>query len=384
MASGQFLYGINALAQTSETTRYQNELLYLQSINTAPLPSSALQSNIIIAVIDEGVQFNHPELLNNYWINKQETANNGMDDDQNGFIDDARGWNFLHNNNNIAPQGTHATEVAGIIKAVAAASGITDDHLKIMSLVACTQAEGCDMEAISRGIKYAADNGANVINLSLGTARGYAAEFDDVIRYAYNKGAVIVAAAGNGNSEGEGKNLDFAPVSPACNDNGANMILGVSGVSQSGNIVPWSNFGSCVDVVAPMTNIYTIADPAWNNGQAYGYDQGTSLSAAQVSGLAGAIKSYSPALSNKEITNLIMANSDMRADYNNLFNAGKINAYNSLRSLAVSYNLEIPMASNNVLGATAPKQRKKPAAKPKSATKKIKYSPVLPPLKPRM
>lgn len=282
-ASGQELYSqpflrkISAFAKASDYGKASSD----ESAD-APLYNNQKWVKIpIIAIVDEGVDFSHPDL-------------NGLN---------FGGWNFILNSGDIAPLGGHGTTQAGIIKAIAKNSGV---EIKIMPLIACSQ-NFCDIAAISQSIRFAADNGADVINLSFGTKPGsYESAFDEAIAYAHSKNAVIVAAAGqDGAGLGIGINLDISPISPVCNDNGRNMILGAGAADSYGNAANWANFGSCVDVLAPAENIYTTFSPQFSNGQNYGYVSGTSYAAPQTSALAALIKAQNPKLGSKKIVDKI-------------------------------------------------------------------------------
>lgn len=281
---------------------------YLQIVNN-PLVSAINQTEktTVVAIIDEGVGWTHPDLKNQMWMNMSETSNNA-DDDHNGYVDDVYGFNFLDNNSDVTPKGTHGTNLAGIIAAeINNNTGIAGlaQNVKIMPLTACDQSR-CDQAAIIKAIYYAVDNGAKVINLSLGDTAGYKTVYDQAITYAYNHNVVVVASAG---SADYGIDLDKNPMSPVCNDNAQNMILGVGTVDNSGNRPYWANFGSCVDVSAPGTNIYTTFASGFNNNQLYGYVEGNSFSTAIVSGLAANIVSQNPNLSAAEVIARIKNNS---------------------------------------------------------------------------
>lgn len=304
--------------------------------------------NVIVAVIDQGIYINHPDLKMNIWINTKETIGNSKDDDNNGYADDIYGWDFISNNGEMTVRGGHGTHVAGIIGAQTnngiGIAGIAK-NIKLMSLIACSD-KGCPTSAVTRAIRYAADNGANVINLSLGSkgTTDYSSEYDDAIKYAYNKGLVIVASAGNGDVEGNsGQNLSLIPQSPVCNDGDQNMILGVSAVDDVDNFLPWANYGPCVDVLAPGTNIMSAAVPLYDSGSYYSSEDGTSFSAPIVSGIAALLKSKYPQMSNKEIALRIVKHSKMITNYQQSNNIGTVDAYETLKE---SYT---PDSTNSVI-----------------------------------
>ncbi len=300
--------------------------------------------SIIVAVIDDGVYINHPDLQQHIWVNRAELVGDRIDNDGNGYTDDIYGWDFRNNTSEMTTLGTHGTQVAGIIGATTnnqyGIAGI-NWNVKLMSLIVCNR-YGCSLDAASRAIKYAADMGADVINISLGTTgvTSYTDTLNDAIRYAYNKGVVIVAAAGNGDIEsGRGQNLSLIPQSPICNDNNSNMVLGVGAVDSQGQYVGWSNYGRCVDVVAPGLNIYSTAVSVYSDGKSFIYGDGTSFSAPIVSGLAALLRGKYPTMPNSEVINRIKRHARNRSEYNNALGAGLVNFY---ATLSESYTAPIP------------------------------------------
>jgi len=293
-------------------------------------------NNVIVAIIDDGIYVNHPDLRQNIWTNNREIIGNNKDDDNNGYVDDYYGWDFVSNTREMTTYGDHGTMVAGIIGAIknnnigiiGIASGV-----KLMPVIACNS-KGCNTDAVTKAIKYAVDNGANIINLSLGTTgvTTYTDAYNDAIKYAYNKNVLIVASAGNGDTQGQiGQNLIQIPVSPVCNDNDNNMVLGVSGVDSEGVYLNWANYGKCVDVVAPASDIFSTSIPD-SSDSFYSTKSGTSFSAPIVSGLAALIKSKYPTIKNFEIINLIKENAENKKEYNNSLGNGLININKTLKA----------------------------------------------------
>ncbi|MCX6792789.1 MAG: S8 family serine peptidase [Candidatus Falkowbacteria bacterium] len=292
-------------------TSYYDKQNYLYDIKYYNINYSSTKKGdgIVVAVIDTGVWLSHPNLVGRNWVNTKEIANNGIDDDGNGYIDDYYGWNFLDNNSDLTVKANHGTAVAGIIAANDTGDGIRGiaSQAKIMPLIVCSD-YGCPTQSIVSAIRYAADNGANVINLSLGSSNGYvgySSDYDAAISYAYIKGLVIVASAGNGDVESSaqlGLNLDMFKVSPVCNKpNGNKMVLAI-GASNVNKLTSWTNFGSIIDVYAPGENMIGLTVPALSQG--YGYKlswSGTSFSAPIVSGLVAILESNYPRLNNTDI-----------------------------------------------------------------------------------
>lgn len=270
-----------SFSQAKPVFAYSQDLFsqpFLRLIQPAKPESNG---QVIIAVIDEGIDFNHPDLAEIKYAEKN-------------FI----GWK----NPNLL-LGSHGTQVAGVI----AATTQKDRRVKLMSLVACGQSEGCDMGAIIKAIYYAADNGANIINLSFEVTGpdSFRNDFNDAIAYAYRRNAVVVVSAGNGDENHNAINLDLRPVSPVCNDNGENMVLGVSSIDDAGDRPSWANFGSCVDVYAPGSNLYTTLAAKYGDNNIYAYKSGTSYSAGIVSAEAALVKLKYPLASARQIADLI-------------------------------------------------------------------------------
>ena len=304
--------------KVSNDTYSNFQTSYLELIN-APQAWNITTGNqdVVVAVIDDGVYINHPDLRNNIWINKNEVIGNKIDDDGNGYIDDIYGWDFISNEGEMTARGSHGTMVAGILGAIGNNNeGIAGINwkAKIMPLIVCDNSSGCFTNTIDDAIKYAADNGANIINISLGTyaTTGYSTKYNDAIKYAYNKGVVIVAAAGNGDIEGDiGQNLDIVPQSPVCNDNEQNMVIGVGSVDNNGYRTSWSNFGKYVDIYAPGENIVSAQAPIYSTVEGfYKIGDGTSFSAPIVSGAAALLKAKYPTMPNYEIRNRLIKNSN--------------------------------------------------------------------------
>ena len=218
-------------------------------------------TTIVIAIIDTGVDWDHPDLAANIWRNWDEIPGNGIDDDFNGFVDDVRGWDFGGLNGNpdndpMEDRPDHGTHVAGD------ASAVTDNSIGVASIgfkskIMAVKTIRDDFRNPSglpfvvygyEGIKYAADNGAKIINCSWGGG-GYSLLGQEIINYATSLGALVVAAAGNNNSS--------APFYPASYNN----VLSVAATDESDMKTSFSNYGSGVDVSAPGINIYST----WQN-----------------------------------------------------------------------------------------------------------------------
>ncbi len=251
---------------------------------------------ITVAVIDQGVWESHYDLGKNIWLNYGEDPSNGLDDDGNGYVDDFYGWNFVADSPDVSVYGTHGTAVASIIASVQNEWGMSGiaHNAEIMNLLACNSI-GCSVDDVVDAIYYAVNNGANIINLSLGT-NGYVAykeTYSKAIQYAYDNGVLVVASSGNGDVESaniQGQNLNFMPVSPVCNDNDEyNTVLGV-GTSDTF----WDNYGRCVDLTAPGRDVFVATVPLFSEGYYFTWKSGTSFSAPFVSGAAALLMEKYP------------------------------------------------------------------------------------------
>lgn len=252
--------------------------------------------DIVVAVIDTGVDYNHPDLAANIWVNSGEIPGNGIDDDGNGFIDDVWGWNFVDNNNDPMDKHGHGTHVAGTIAAEKNDFGVTGiaHNAKIMPIKVIGD-QGWEQyhQDLANGIRYAADNGAHIINLSLRTATDISA-VKDAIEYAQEKGSIVVMAAGNDG--------DLQPVYPAYY--ATDWGIAVGAVDSTNKMASFSNRAgtTLLDyVVAPGVNVYSTTP---NN--TYGYKSGTSMATPHVAGVAALILSANPNLTAAEVESILI------------------------------------------------------------------------------
>ena len=368
---------------------------------------------VIVAVLDSGIDIDHDDLKENIWKNNSEIPGNKIDDDNNGFIDDIYGWNYLgeayfeqleltrllgkgtdfpekeeaqkdydkrfanarsenikkyylnfdfrgrttgddpdnfdevdygdNNVKHIRPDESHGTHVAGII-AASRNNGFGIDgvanNVKIMSLRVVPYGDEYDKD-VALGIKYAADNGAHIINTSFG--KGFSPHSDKVreaIAYAASKDVLIVNAAGNDNDD-----LDVVPVYP--NDSYKNGPEVSDNFISVGALNPYfgkylkagfSNYGKInVDVFAPGVNIRSLIPE-----NKYDSFSGTSMASPGVAGVAAVLKSYFPKLkanelkkilieSGIEVNSEIRINSEIEKEFGEISKSGKIvNLYNAL------------------------------------------------------
>jgi len=234
----------------------------------------------IIAVIDSGIDFTHPDLRKNQWTNANERAN-GRDDDHDGFIDDLYGWDWVANNKVIRDEQGHGTMVAGIIAAegnnVIGTTGVMW-RASLMSLRVLDNTGTGDVASAVEAIDYAVNHGAQVINCSWGTDEESIA-LKDAIARANNSGVVVVSSAGN-----SGRDIESTPYYPA--SYGLPNQIAVASTDNFDHLASWSNFGSAhITIAAPGTDILTT-----RMGGGYTTVTGTSASTPLVTGVAGLIK----------------------------------------------------------------------------------------------
>ena len=334
-----------------------NNQWYLQKIKAVEAWDNTRESpNIVIAILDSGVQIDHPDLKDNIWLNKKEVVNNGIDDDKNGFIDDINGWDFVNNVPDPAPKFKigftedgilHGTIIAGIAAAsgnnAAGITGITW-KAKIMPLKVLDDQGNGSASKVIKAIDYAIANGANIINLSF-VGFGYSKGLDDAVKRAYDAGLIVVAAGGNEIGQGDGYYLDETPMYPACLDgaNGENRVIGVAATDTMDQKATFSSFGiKCIDVAAPgvsafSTVVYSpdnyVGDQPFNKYYD-GYWSGTSVAVPMVSGALALIEGANPALNRDEIVKALLDNADnisrVNPNYLGKLGKGRLNVASSV------------------------------------------------------
>ena len=303
---------------------------------------------IIIAVIDTGVDYRHPDLKDQMWVNPNEIPDNGIDDDGNGYIDDIYGWDFFNNDASVChytetahgyttnpdDNDNHGTHIAGIIAATAnnsiGISGVASNvNVKIMSLKihGGTTSSGSVSNAI-KAIQYAEAMGATICNLSWGTTT-YSQALELTIR---ESSMLFVTAAGN-----NGINNNSTPVFPASLR--LPNLISVGYINSNGYLDSSSNYGvSTVDIAAPGEKIYSTLVGT------YGYSNGSSMAAPHVTGLAAMIYAYHSNIYPAQVKELII-NTMMPLETLDgyLINPGIPNAGAAIRSLTdISADTEKP------------------------------------------
>jgi subtilisin family serine protease len=278
--------------------------------------------NAVVGVIDSGVQYTHPDLASNAWVNPGEIPNNGIDDDGNGYIDDVYGWNFVDNNNKPLDDNGHGTHVAGTIGAVGN-NGIGVVGVAWNTQIAALKfldanGDGYTSDAIL-AINYAKKMGFAITNNSWGGG-GYSQSLKDAID-SYN--GLFIAAAGN-----NGTNNDSRASYPASYT--SSNIIAVAATTSTDARASFSNYGkTSVDLGAPGDSIYST----YMNG-GYATLSGTSMATPQVAGAAALLKAYKPSLTTAQIKSAILSNVDAVSSLNGrTVTGGRLNVLKSLNAI---------------------------------------------------
>jgi subtilisin family serine protease/subtilisin-like proprotein convertase family protein len=301
--------------------------------------------NLVIGVIDTGVDYNHQDLVGNIWTNPGEIANDGIDNDGNGYIDDIRGWDFAYNDNNPSDVQGHGTHVSGTIAGKGNNGvGVTGVawNAKIMPLKFLNdQGSGSTSNAIL-AINYATAKGVKLTNNSWGGG-GYSQALYDAINAAGQAGALFIAAAGNNSA-----NADINPMYPAAY-NLAN-IVSVASTTRTDDLSWFSNYGlTRVDLGAPGSDIYSTTP---NN--TYATYSGTSMASPHVAGAAALLWSQNPTWTAQQVKNTLMNTGDSIAALAGKTVSGKrLNVFNALATANLpSVTVSVSSTSVQEDGAT--------------------------------
>jgi len=294
-------------------------------------------SSIIIGIIDTGIDYLHPDLAANLWHNRKEIPANGMDDDDNGFIDDTIGWDFVDapsllaggddrdRDNDPMDEMGHGTFVAGV------ASATTNNEIGVASIgfrcrLMCLRAGNLhgwlEEDDVAAALLYAMQNGARVVNMSFGDVAA-SPLLGETVRLVHDAGVVLVASAGNDNSNAAHYPSGYAEV----------IAVGMS--TQNDQREPRSNYGPSVDVLAPGTS-FLSTELGGTIGTWGGWNSGTSYAAPLVSGLAGLILSVNSQITPEQVLNLIRQTADdlYPPGWDSLTVHGRINARRALEEAA--------------------------------------------------
>ena len=280
--------GIQDMAGASTPMPLASELPSMAGVDIGAQEAWSIYGNgsrdVVVALIDTGVDTSHPDLQGSLWVNADEIPGNGIDDDGNGYIDDTNGWNFYANNNQLyaGTEGSHGTHAAGTIAAQSGngigISGIARaGRVKVMVLKALGGNSGLGSSlSVIQAIRYAEANGATICNLSLGTLSNDPALYETIAK----SSMLFVAASGN-----NGMDTDVTPCYPASYN--LDNVISVGNLTSNGMLHTTSNYGVVsVDLAAPGTYILSTVPGS------YGFMSGTSMATPMVTAAAAMVYTY--------------------------------------------------------------------------------------------
>ncbi|WP_394175888.1 S8 family serine peptidase [Thalassotalea litorea] len=278
------------LAATPNDPKFSNAW-HLSKMNVDQVWDSVTGQGVVVAVLDTGVDETHPDLVENL----------------------LPGYNAVSNNSDLTDIHGHGTKVSGVIAATSNNNiGVTSIawDSKILPIKVSERSDGvASFLDIADALVYAADNGADIANISYRVTQS--STITNAAKYFYEKGGLVVAAAGNNGSDQN------------CSDN--QYIITVSATTSKDALASWSNFGNCIDVSAPGSGIQTTTK---NGG--YGSVSGTSFASPATAAVLALLKQKNPKLSNSELESLLEANADtsmFSGEYSAKFGHGRVDAY---------------------------------------------------------
>ncbi|MHC4659606.1 MAG: S8 family serine peptidase [Planctomycetota bacterium] len=280
-------------------------------------------SDVILAVVDTGVDYTHRDMDDNMWVNEAElNGQAGVDDDENGYVDDIYGYDFVNGDSDPKDDHGHGTHCSGIIAAEGDngldIAGVCWDA-RIMALKFLGSGGGGNVAAATEALYYAVENGADIISNSWGSGFPFVT-IEEAIDYACSQGAVVVAAAGNGNSESE--------FYPAYYDG----VIAVAATDSDDQRASFSNYGDWVDIAAPGVDILSLRADVTSMGMVY--DEfttvawGTSMACPHVAGACALLLSIAPETSADKLQNSLMETADPLAA--GICVSGRLNVYGAM------------------------------------------------------
>jgi subtilisin family serine protease len=272
-------------------------------------------AGIVVAVVDSGVDTDHPDLAGSIWTNPDEVAN-GVDDDDNGFVDDLHGASPVDDSADVTDRLGHGTHIAGIVAARAGngigGAGVAPQASIMPVKVFGENGTGGDVASLAAGIRYAVSEGARIVNVSV-SAEQPGPELREAVSFAGANGATVVTSAGNND-----RDIDPAPIFPASYSEPA--VLSVTAVGEQGDIVRGANFGAgSVDLAAPGAGILsTVTDGR------YELRAGTSMAAPFVAGSLALLAAARPDLSQAQLREALLAGADLTPHLTGKVGAGRL------------------------------------------------------------
>lgn len=301
--------------------------------------------SVVVGVIDTGINYTHPDLIENIWVNPGEIEGNGIDDDGNGYIDDIHGYDFVNDDNDPMDDNFHGSHVSGTIAAKGdngkGVSGICWNAKLVALKFLSWWGSGSSADAID-AIAYANAMQIPVTNNSWGGGP-FSTPLKEVIQDAEAKGFLFIAAAGN-----SGVDNDQSPHYPSSYD--VSNVIAVAATDSQDELADFSNFGkNTVHLAAPGDRIYSCS-----LGESYEYSNGTSMAAPHVTGVAALLKSFNSDLKAADIKSLILNSVDALPVLNSKsISGGRLNAHKALEASEIDW-IEID-STEGVIAAGASK-----------------------------
>jgi len=319
----------NALVESTITPNDPNySSLYGMSVISAPLAWDITtgSASAVVAIIDTGIDYTHPDLVGNIATNAAEIPNNSVDDDGNGYIDDYYGYDFINNDSNPIDDHYHGTHCAGTIGATGNnGRGVAGVAWRVSLLpVKVLDSYGSGtLASVAAGMNYAVQRGAKILSMSLGTS-SYSTTLENAIINARNSGALVVAAAGN-----SALDTDLYPNYPSSSTQ--DNVISVAASTSSDSLAYFSNYGpTSVDLAAPGESILST----YLGGQ-YAYASGTSMATPHIAGMAALLLAINPNLSYASIKSILLSTADpIPSMSGKLVTGGRANIYNAVLQVA--------------------------------------------------
>jgi len=358
----------SVVAATITPNDSQYGALYGMTKISAPLAwdISTGSASSVVAIIDTGIEYTHPDLVDNIATNTKEIPNNGVDDDANGYIDDYYGYDFVNNDSNPIDDHFHGTHCAGTIGAKGNnARGVAGVNwtVKLMPVKVLDASGSGTLASVAAGMNYAVKRGVKILSMSLGTT-AYSATLENAVINARNYGALVVAAAGNSTVD-----TDLYPHYPSAlpEDN----VISIAASTSTDALAYFSNYGATtVDLAAPGESILST----YIGGQ-YAYASGTSMATPHVAGMAALLLAVNPSLSYSSIKSILIGTADpVAAMSGKLVAGGRANLYKAvLQAKTGQTPTPMPTATSTATRTATPTATLTPTSTPTSVTT---YTPI--------
>jgi len=316
----QRLWGLNTAATDGVSVRTDVRFDYDIDAREAWSITKGSDS-VVVAVIDTGIDYNHPDLVDNMWINTGEIAGNGIDDDGNGYVDDVYGYDFINNDADPMDDHYHGTHCAGTVGAVGDNQqdvvGVAW-NVKLMAMKFLGSGGSGPISAAAQCLEYAVANGAHLSNNSWGGG-GFSQAMFTALQNADSAGHLFVAAAGNSSA-----NTDNGTYLPQGYD--VPNVVSVGSLQPAGGLSGFSNYGpASVDIAAPGSNVWST-----NIGGGLRQLNGTSMATPHVAGVAALLKSVRPDATIEDLKSWIYGGATDKLELGAVIGNGRLNAWGAL------------------------------------------------------